>query len=500
MAVSSAIPAAARRRRAVQIVCTIGPASREPQTLERLIAAGMSVARLNFAHGEAAAHRETVANLRHASAAAKRPVAILQDLAGPKLRLGEIPGGRLALRPGEEIALEAARDKGEPGVLPVPDRDLPGEVRVGSPILLGDGAVELEVLEVEGAVIRCRVVVGGEIATGKGINVPGGLAVRPILDDKDRADLALGVELGVDLVGVSYVRTADDLGAVRRELRALGRAIPLVAKIETGMALARIGEILAHTDAVMIARGDLSLEIPFERVPIEQKRIVAAAIRAGRPVITATQMLQSMVSAARPTRAEVADVANAVLDGTDAVMLSDETAVGIDPVRACRAMARIAEEVESARPEFPEPEIEAMPADLRELVVFSRDAVRTARDVGACAILTWSRGGLAARLLSRQRPRVPILAPTRFEDTWRRLALVYGARPILCPAGRMTQEQLAAELLGVEGRDLLLVVGHHPGEEQRIPYMGLVRVSDTDGWANDPRSAGGAIGWPHRGA
>ncbi len=479
-----------RARRGVQIVCTIGPASRDPETLARLVAAGMSVARLNFAHGTPEEHRENVARVRRVSEAARQPVAILQDLPGPKLRLGEIPEGRLLLRPGDEIVLEAERTKGEPGVLAVPDRDLPREVSVGGPILLGDGAVELEVLEVDGRTIRCRVVVGGEISTGKGINVPGGLAVRPIIDAKDRAALELGVELGVDLVGVSYVRTADDLAVVRRLLRSLGRTIPLVAKIETRMALEHIDLVLAQTDAVMIARGDLSLEIPYERVPIEQKRLVLAAIRAARPVITATQMLQSMVSAARPTRAEVADVANAVLDGTDAVMLSDETAIGVDPVRACATMARIAEEAEQARPDPPEPDLDAMPADLREIAVFARDAVRTARDVGATAILTWSRGGLAARLLSRQRPRLPILAPTRSEETWRRLALPFGVHSIHCPQGRMTLDQLHAALGPVDPKSLLLVVGHHPGESQRIPWMGLVRVADIDGWAVDPRPDG----------
>jgi pyruvate kinase len=285
---------------------------------------------------------------------------------------------------------------------------------------------------------------------------------------------------------------------VRRLLRSLGRTIPLVAKIETRMALERIEEVLAQTDAVMIARGDLSLEIPYERVPIEQKRLVLAAIRAARPVITATQMLQSMVSAARPTRAEVADVANAVLDGTDAVMLSDETAVGVDPVRACRTMARIAEEAEQARPDLPDPGLEGVDDDLREIAVFARDAVRTARDVDASAILTWSRGGLAARLLSRQRPRVPILAPTRSEETWRRLALPFGVRSVHCPAGRMTVEQLHAVLGPVDPKSVLLVVGHHPGESQRIPWMGLVRVGDVEGWAVDPRPDG--VGPPRLGS
>ena len=478
------------RRRAVQIVCTIGPASSEPETLERLVDAGMSVARVNFAHGSEEEHRETIARIRAASSVKDQPVAVLQDLAGPKLRLGELEGGRLTLNQGDQLTLACGATKGGAQSLPVPDPNLAHEVRPGGPIVIGDGAVELEVLEVDPPEIRARVVAGGEIASGKGINAPGGLSERPIMDEKDRADLRLGVELEVDLVGVSYVRTADDLSSVRRTLRSLGRPVPLVAKIETARALEHLDEVLARTDAVMIARGDLSLEIPYERVPIEQKRIVQAAVRAGRPVITATQMLQSMVSASRPTRAEANDVANAVLDGTDAVMLSDETAVGSDPVRACRTMARIVEETQAAFPDFPETPLDGIGEELRELVVFSRAAVRTARDVGASAIVTWSRGGLAARLLSRQRPRVPILAPTRFGDTWRRLALLYGVHPLLCPQGRLRPEQLQAALGKLDGRDLMLVVGHIPGERRRMPWMGLVRVADSEAWSQDTRDSG----------
>ncbi|MFQ5513241.1 MAG: pyruvate kinase [Myxococcota bacterium] len=490
------------RHRAVQIVCTIGPASREPDRLEGLIEAGMSVARLNFAHGTVEEHRETVGRIRAASQRRGEPVAILQDLAGPKLRLGKLAEGRVHLESGAEVVLICGRDaeptetgsaqptSDPPTALPVPDPYLAREVQPGGPILIGDGAVELEVLAVESPEIRARVISGGELSSGKGINAPGGLSARPLLEAKDVADLELGTELGVDLVGVSYVRDPQDLLDVRRRLRSLGRPVPLVAKIETAHALENLEGILAKTDAVMIARGDLSLEIPYERVPMEQKRIVRLAIQAGRPVITATQMLQSMVQASRPTRAEATDVANAVLDGTDAVMLSDETAVGADPVRACRTMARIVEATQAAHPEFPEPDVEGIAAELRELAIFSRAAVRTAREVGARAILTWSRGGLAARLLSRQRPGVPILTPTRDEETWRRLALLYGVRPLLCPRGRLRPEQLQSVLGKLDGQDLLLVVGHHPGETRRIPWMGLVRVLDTEGWERDPRDSG----------
>lgn len=476
------------RSRSVHIVCTIGPASRSPETLRGLVEAGMNVARINFAHGTEEEHRETVARLRAVSAETGKPVAILQDLGGPKIRLGELEGAGVLLETGAQVTLACGKTKGDDGrVLPVPDEYLAQEARPGGPILLGDGAVELEVLDVDGSDIHCRVTVGGQVSTGKGVNAPGGLSTRPILAEKDRRDLELGVELGLDLVGVSYVRTEEDLATVRRVLKSLGRPTPLVAKIETKLALENLDAILARADAVMIARGDLSLEIPFERVPIEQKRIVQAAIRAGRPAITATQMLQSMVSAPRPTRAEITDVANAVLDGTDAVMLSDETAIGHDPVRACRAMSRIIDATESAYPTRPATPIEGASGELRELVVFSQAAVSTAHEIRARAIVTWSRGGIAARMLSRQRPDVPIVAPTRYEDTWRRLALPYGVRPVLCARGRMSLGQLERELGPLDPREFLLMVGHSAGEARRVPWMKLVRVADADEWGIDPR-------------
>ena len=478
------------RGRAVQIVCTIGPASREPEVLEQLVEAGMSVARLNFAHGSAEEHRENVARIRAVSKRQGKPVAVLQDLAGPKLRIGKLEGGPLRLADGDSVTFLCGTTRTDSDCIPVPDPYLANEVRPGGPILVGDGALELEVTEVSPPRIRARVLIGGEISSGKGINAPGGLSSRPALDDKDREDLRLGAELGVDLVGVSYVRSAEDLAEVPRVLRSLGRSVPLVAKIETAQALQNLEELLARTDAVMIARGDLSLEIPYERVPIEQKRIVRAAVRAGRPVITATQMLHSMVRSTRPTRAEVTDVANAVLDGTDAVMLSDETAVGADPAHACRTMARIVEETQAAFPPTGEEGTDGIAEELRELVVFSRAAVRTARDLGVRAIVTWARGGLAARMLSRQRPSVPIVAPTRFEDTWRRLTLLYGVNPLLCPQGHLSVGQLEAAVGPLDGRDLLLVVEHTPGEQRRIPWMGLVRVQDREGWSRDPREHG----------
>lgn len=475
------------RHAAVQIVCTIGPASRDPETLARLIEAGMGVARINFAHGTSEQHRETVARIRAAAQRVGRPIGVLQDLAGPKVRLGELDPDPVALAADDHVTLHCGKLKGSAPDLPVPDAFFHEEVRHGGPVLIGDGAVELEVIEIDGHEVSCRVVVGGEVSSRKGVNAPGGLSQRPLLDAKDEADLALGVELGVDWVGVSYVRSADDLRLVRRLHGELGADIPLVAKIETERALSNLDEILANTNAVMIARGDLSLEIPYERVPIEQKRIVRAAIRAGRPVITATQMLQSMTHAPRPSRAEITDVANAVLDGTDAVMLSDETAAGVHPVRACRAMARIVETTLGEFSDFPETSPDGVDDELRDLALFARAAVRTARDAGAVAILTWAQGGLAARMLSRQRPGVPILVPTSHAETVPRLGLSFGVSCVLCPDGRMTREQLVEAIGEFEEEALLLMVGHIAGRQRRIPWMGLVRAADTGDWDQDPR-------------
>jgi pyruvate kinase len=454
--------------------------------LERLAESGMRVARLNFAHGHPDWHRKVFRRLRELSNRSHRPLAVLLDLPGPKVRIGELEGSPIELETGSTITLHTELEKGDREHIPVPDAWLCEEAVPGVPMVVGDGLVELEVLEIDAPEIHCRVVVGGAISTGKGINAPGGRSSRPLLGDRDRQALELAAELGVDLIGVSYVRNRDDLREVRTFMKGLGYRAALVSKIETAAALENLSAILALTDALMIARGDLSLEIPFERVPLEQKRIALAALRAGKPVITATQMLQSMVHAPRPTRAEVTDVANAVLDGTDAVMLSDETAIGVHPVRACNAMARILKVTTTDRDALEIPEASGLGPELRELAAFSRAAVRTAHEIGVRALVTWTRGGAAARLLARERPKMPILAPTRTEDTWRRLSMVYGTYPVYCPGGRLRRSDMEAALGPLQDNDLMMVVTHQPGDGRRIPWMGLVRVADRDRWSTDP--------------
>jgi len=472
--------------RGVKIVCTLGPATTDEAALARLVDAGMDVARLNFSHGSHAEHGARMETLRRVAEARGRPVALLQDLQGPKVRIGEMaPGTELAS--GGRFVLERGQGAGDAERACLDDSVFFEEVEPGDRLLLSDGAIELEVAQVEAGRAVCRVLAGGPLASRKGVNVPRGLLARPILDERDRADLAYGAERGVDLVAVSYVRNADDLRTVRRELRALGARTPLVAKIETAAAVENLEEILDATDAVMLARGDLALETPFERVPLVQRRILDRARRRGRPVITATQMLVSMVREPRPTRAEVADVAHAVLDGSDAVMLSEETAVGRDPARAVATMARIAAAAEN-EPERRVVDAEGLAPELHALGVMAAAAARTAEQIGARALLAWTRGGLGARLLSRASRRLPILAPTRSAAVARRLQVVRGVTPVPAEDGTLDPAEVR-EVLGTSAEDdsLLVVLGHEHGPGgRRVPWLRVGRLDEPDAWVRDP--------------
>ncbi len=377
-----------------RIVATLGPASSSPVAIAGLIEAGVDVFRLNYSHGTHAEHAVRVRMVREA--AGDRPVAILMDLAGPKLRLERPVAGR----PGDVVAI-----------------DLPPTVRPGDPVLLADGAMQLEVIDAG----RARVVVGGDIPAGKGINLPSSRLELPSVTARDRDDLAAGLAAGVDFVGVSFVRRAADLDVAR----AAGR--PVIAKIETAVAVAHLEDIVAAADGVMIARGDLGVEIPIERVPTVQKEAIALANRLAKPVITATQMLRSMVDSLVPTRAEATDVANAVLDGTDAVMLSEETAVGRHPVEAVRVMRRIATEAERLLgPRRCEPG--ADPAD-----VIAQAACDLATHLHAGAIVVPTRTGATARRIAERRPRIPIVALTPDDTVRRRLSLVWGVTALTAP-------------------------------------------------------------------
>jgi len=428
--------------RRTKIVATIGPACDAPERLDALLAAGVDVARLNFSHEDRAAHGARIRRLREAAARAGRHLAILQDLAGPKVRVGPMADGPVALQPGQAFAITSRPVPGDAERVSTNTPQLPAAVRPGDHLLLADGALELEVESADAETIRARVLVGGTLGAGKGINLPSRSLDVPSLTAKDEADLAFGVEQGVDLVAVSFVRGAADVEAARDRLRAAGGDQPLVAKIEKHEALADLDAIVAAADGVMVARGDLGVETPLASVPRVQKRIIAACNHAGKPVITATQMLLSMVESRRPTRAEVADVANAVLDGSDALMLSEETAVGAQPAEAVAVMARAAADAEIGFPHdhwLQRGEAGACPPP--EAV--ARGACELARELDAAALVAFTYSGSTARLAARCRPRQPVLALTPREATCRRLSLVWGVRPALCEDLADTDAMLA---------------------------------------------------------
>jgi pyruvate kinase len=464
--------------RRTKIVATIGPATMAPEMLERLIAAGLDVARLNFSHGNHEEHARTIAAMRAIAARMGRPVAILQDLAGPKIRTGPIAAGEVKLEPGQILTLTGREVPGDAVEVSVTYRDLPRDVRGGDTLLLADGALELKVAEVLSEDIRCRVVIGGPLSSHKGINLASRSIRAPALTDKDRDDLTFGILHGVDYVALSFVRSERDIRLARAAMLAAGRDIPLIAKIEQREAIERIDSIIPAVDAVMIARGDLGVEISLEEVPVVQKEIIAKANRAGRPVITATQMLKSMVQNLHPTRAEVSDVANAILDGSDAVMLSEETAAGQYPLEAVQTMSRIAERAEAIFPH------EAWPDRLGRFSILSseeavaRASCQIADRIDAAAIITLTQSGATTRLVAKSRPSRPVLAMTPDKSTYRRLALVWGAVPLLVEAKDRIEEmesqalRLVREAGYVEpGRPVVITAGlplHEPGTTNLI--------------------------------
>ena len=429
-----------------KIVCTIGPASHSTDVLERLISAGMNVARLNFSHGTHAEHLEVIAAIRYISDSLGQPVAILQDLSGPKIRIGQIAAGAVDIVSGDLLTLTTRQVPGDGQEISVTYPDLPKDVATGDTLLLSDGLLELEVVETTSEDIKCKVQIGGTLSSHKGINVPTSSIRGPALTDKDRNDLAFGIQHDVDYVALSFVRTASDVLQAKRSIEEQGGAVPLIAKIEKREALNNIDEIIEVADGIMVARGDLGVETPLEKGPLIQKLLIEKSNLAGKPVITATHMLRSMVDNPRPTRAEVTDVANAVLDGTDALMLSEETAVGRYPVQAIQIMARIAEDAESGFP-F---EAWRQRADIKRVKPLEESVGHAACDlaehIDAASIITFTQSGSTARLVAKNRPRHPILAPTPLETTYRRLSLVWGVIPMRSETARNTDEMIESAL------------------------------------------------------
>lgn len=450
-----------------KVVCTIGPASREPALLRQLILAGMDVARLNFSHGDAAFHAENIRRIREIAAELNQPVAILGDLQGPKLRVGIMQDGGVPIANGEILVLTTEHIVGGPGRVPVQFEKLPEVVEPEDRILIDDGLLELVVTAVEGQEITTRVIIGGILSSNKGLNLPRAAISIPAITDKDREDLAFAIEHGLDWIALSFVRTAQevwDLKGYIHELSAYGRRTPVIAKIEKPEAIDNIDEIIAASDGIMVARGDLGIEISPEAVPMLQKMIIAKCNQDGKPVITATQMLDSMIRNPRPTRAEASDVANAILDGSDAIMLSGETASGKYPLEAVTTMVRIAQEAEQANVRTVRRQLAARPGRTFAEAV-SHASVETALDLSAAAIVTPTVSGSTARTVSRFRPPCPIVAVTPSPFAQRELVLFWGVYPLLSHRGVTTDAVIndaveAAQTAGyVSEGDVLVVTG-----------------------------------------
>ncbi|MCW7752889.1 pyruvate kinase [Desulfobotulus sp. H1] len=462
-----------------KIICTLGPACTDRKILEKMILAGMRVARLNFSHGRHEDHGGMVRLIRNVSEKLGVPVAVLQDLCGPKIRVGNLPESGVRLVAGAEVIISIFPETETPGVIPVTYGGLVRDVSVGDTLLLADGMMELLVLQKGDDQIRCRVVTGGLLTSGKGINFPSGSLNIPALTEKDKVDLAFGLDCGVDFIALSFVRSAADIAEVKRIVAAHGKDTPVIAKIEKHEALGNITEILAEADAIMVARGDLGVEIPLENVPDIQKDLVRRANEAGKPVIIATQMLKSMVESPRPTRAEANDVANAVLDGADAIMLSEETAMGTFPVEAVQYMAKIAGRAEGI---FPHDRYRAKPANSDVPESVARASVSLADELGAAAVVAPTRSGFTAMQIARFRPRCPILALSPDIRVVHRLCLHWGCIPRLFH--EVTDTDIMIEKAGdaaveaglaVKGECVVLTAGH-PIWQRGTTNMVKVRV------------------------
>lgn len=413
-----------------KIVATIGPATSSPEVLRELIQAGATTLRLNFSHGTHDDHQRSIRLIRQISFELNQPVGILQDLQGPKIRLGKFENGSITLKKGDPYILTSTPMPGTQEMSCVTYEPLADEVPEGATILLDDGRVEMKVEQVDRAKgqLHCRVVVGGVLSNNKGVNFPGVYLSIRALTDKDKEDLMFGLDQGVDWVALSFVRNPQDVLEIKELISSAGKNVPVIAKIEKHEAIEQMEAILSLCDGVMVARGDLGVELPAEEVPLLQKRLIATSNRLGIPVITATQMLDSMVNNPRPTRAEISDVANAILDGTDAVMLSNETAVGNFPVQAVETMAKIAMRIE--QDQSPNRNFDIM-AGRSIPNAISQAVGRIAEQLQSAAIMTLTKTGATARNVSKFRPNKPILAVTPHVDVARQLQLVWGVRPLL---------------------------------------------------------------------
>jgi pyruvate kinase len=434
--------------RKTKIVCTIGPSSESLPALKQLISAGMNVARLNFSHGDFEEHGNRIRNIRQACQELDKTVAILLDTKGPEIRTGKLKEDSYELVQDETIVLTTEEMLGDSKRVSVTYKDLPRDVHVGSTILIDDGLIGLAVTDIRGSDIECRIVNGGTIKSKKGVNVPGVRISLPGITEKDANDIIFGIQQGVDFIAASFVRKASDVLEIRQLLEEHNAShIQIISKIENQEGVQNLDEILEVSDGLMVARGDLGVEIPAEEVPLVQKRMIKKCNYVGKPVITATQMLDSMQRNPRPTRAEASDVANAIFDGTDAIMLSGETAAGKYPVESVQTMSRIAIRAESAL-EYREIFIRQSTAQQVTITeAISQSVANSALDLDAKAIITPTESGYTARMVSKYRPKSPVIAVTRSEQVMRRLCLVWGVLPIKGEEARNTDEmfQLAVD-------------------------------------------------------
>jgi pyruvate kinase len=473
--------------RRAKIVCTVGPSSHSEAMLRDLMRTGMDVARLNFSHGTHDEHARVIECLRRVAAREARTICILQDLQGPKIRTGRLRDRRpILLKAGARVTITPRNHLGTPALIPTSFRGLAQDVEPGARILLADGLIELTVEAVHGDDIECEVVNGGLLGEHQGINLPGTALSVPSLTDKDRADLEFGLKNGVDLIAVSFVRTAGD---VRETKRLIGlRDVPVIAKLEKPQAIEHLEEILEVADGVMVARGDLGVEMPPEQVPLMQKHIIRRAAEWRKPVITATQMLESMVHNPRPTRAEVSDVANAVLDGSDAVMLSAETAIGKYPRESVAMMSRIVVEAEGHMREAAVPLRRREPAHKLSIAeTICESVAHAAEDLDMRAIAVYTETGATARLVSKYRPKARVYAFAHRAGVCNRLNLFWGVRPLACDHVRTAEEMVrGAERALVRCHaaapgDVVAVISGTRGASGSTNLLRLHVVGETDG-------------------
>ncbi|MDD5127935.1 MAG: pyruvate kinase [Dehalococcoidales bacterium] len=456
-------------RRRTKIVATIGPATASAGIIARLIRAGMNVARLNLSHGSHEMHTRYIETIRRVSGRLNIRVAILMDLPGPKYRTGKLQGGQAILKKGARITLTIQDIAGDASMVSVNLPTLPQDINIGDTILLDDGALQLRALEKKDGEVKCRVIIGGVLTEGRGLVVPGMRNSAPFITGSLRQHILFAIGQQPDYLALSFVSNADDVSSIRAILRENRAEIPIIAKIERGEAVRKFDRILNASDGIMVARGDLGVDIPLEKVPLVQKEIIRKCNQAGKPVITATQMLESMVQSARPTRAEVTDVANAILDGTDATMLSAETSIGKYPLVAVKTMAKIAEATE---PRLPYEQLmnergdKWIEQETDELISYS--ACYTAYRLGATAIVAFTHSGSTARRVSKYRPPVPILAITSSDGVCGRLLMHWGVSPARIPSVTSVDELfstgagLARELGLAKPGDLIVITGGVP--------------------------------------